>query len=271
MLPAQMDLGDIIATPISVPFLPGKCGEWVQVNSISRCSFRRAEYSSFSPTPEPAPTSCTFTVWCVLCGLITPQGTGCTKKCIASILAFTSHTMKLELDSVPWKELSTSFEDQILLTHIFLGNCTSAWHLLAMFGVFEYFSVPYSKEFMEKCLLCAILCTSLCFNDIFYCPETYYNHFLFPLLRFEQAFITSLISSVVNEGHLFLDRSFKIKIIQENTLGRQQGRSWSRSSTHTGTHVSSVSRGHCHTTFPSCFLFYPRTHPLCGPPPLSLP
>ena len=48
----------------------------------------------FPPPPEAAAHHMHIAAWCVLCGL-TPQGTGCTKKCIASIPAFTSHTLKL--------------------------------------------------------------------------------------------------------------------------------------------------------------------------------
>lgn len=62
----------------------------------------------------------------------------------------------------------------------------------------------------------AILCTLLCFNGIFFnCPETYYNHFLSPYLRFEQAFITSLISSVVKTK----DSYFWIALQDQNDTG----------------------------------------------------
>lgn len=48
-----------------------------------------------------------------------------------------------------------------------------------------------------------------------YCPETYYNHFLFPFFRFEQAFITSLISSVVKTK----DTYFWIALQDQNDTG----------------------------------------------------
>lgn len=83
-----------------------------------------------------------------------------------------------------------------------------------MSRVWGYYSASCSKEFMKNVYSGAIVCP-LCFNGIFNCPETYYNHFLSPCLRFEQAFITSLISSVVKTK----DSYFWIALQDQNDTG----------------------------------------------------
>lgn len=53
------------------------------------------------------------------------------------------------------------------------------------------------KNSSEMLILVPFCAPHYALMTIFHCPGTYYNHFLFLFLRFEQAFITSLISSVV--------------------------------------------------------------------------
>lgn len=111
------------------------------------------------PNPRPLPTSCSMV--CVLAS--TPQGTGCTKKCIASILAFTSHTMKLELDSVPLKELSTSFEDQIL-SLIYFWELHFCLAFISHVRGLWVFSVPLG---IHEMLTLVPFCFSLCLMTFF--------------------------------------------------------------------------------------------------------
>lgn len=48
------------------------------------------------------------------------------------------------------------------------GNCNDIWHVLVMLIVFRGFSAVCSREFMRNAYSSASLCTSLCFNDIFF-------------------------------------------------------------------------------------------------------
>lgn len=200
-----------ITTPISAPFLPGKCGGWVHVAICWQMLIQKNIISLFLP----AVNSPAYACYGMVCVVWPNYKIGHTlhQEHIASFLDFTTYTLKLELDSIPWKnwaptlriKFSSLIHFQELHWWLALINVQCLW---------EFFCSTFYR-IHEKCLTGAILCTSLYFNIFFFNSETYYNHFLFSFLRFEQAFITSLISNVVKTK----DTYFWIALQDQNNTG----------------------------------------------------